>query len=445
MRRHGLFLIGIAVAIVGCRGPRALTESELDDIRAHRKALVVMQFKGTLDGRPFDPLEGWHLGTQMQVNMLKLDQPATPPLNSLYPFYRAPGSDTTWAYAVVEPGNYWMGLANGAGMEEPLKYWYQGDGPLRVEVPRDTPLVYAGSIDIQYTAQHFLFGEMALEPLKPGTRRIADAHDEAATVVAGFAPGIAPIQTILVEPYTAPIHVTGKTPRLWTGSLATLQKPNLGSVAVENFASPGTSLVAVGASGGGGSGEAGAAAILFGGALAIGGGAVGALVGSTESAIWEPRFKQISAEIATMNPPELLRQKLSQGTIAADEPAGIGPQRSQPPKATDTPLLQVWIEAIQIAPAHGNWGGNFTLQLWTRARLWDPATQRWRGDRLYVFTHASTRHTLPACAILVDSKVEPFTLEQIKPPEGLSRIRDEVTHAVNDTAERIKRDFIAAP
>lgn len=414
--------VGLTCIVAGCAcsAQRGLESRERIALR-HGSSLLLLGLAVTVDHRPYDAISdrmspGRLMFSVGDINDLKVRDEFAPPV--------APGStaERGWCYFVLKPGSYM--LSTGSLSCSRLDDLWQGVD-LRVEIPPGEPVVYAGTLQVQARGSKLLFGQTVMQTVGDKDLRLVDESGPAAEVAQRLAPDHVTMRTIMATRYRAPLeHAAGA--RLLVESAARMSQPNLANVAMENFASPGVVLLST-ADGSGGPGAG--AVVVVGAGLALVGAGIGAVIGSAEASSWREHFNTISAEIAAMQPERMLRQRL----IAAGAGAAIDPwpesfwSDGPPPAASaDQPLLHVRLQKIQIAPCHGRAGGAFCLQIWVRARLWDPAAGRWTQDRWVVSGSDKVREDLSPMVFAAAPPAQNFRLDRIKPPDGLAVVRGEV-------------------
>jgi hypothetical protein len=386
----------------GCSLVRQLSPEEYEAIRQNKKTIVLFRLTGSLDNKDVHLL-GERLSADYVYMIplvfglanLDLGEPVKMflPLRSDLNFSpSAEAAEKGWGAFILEPGTYYFSITSYVeGIGEKA-------GPLpefRFIVPPNMPLVYIGYLHLVCTtkeAQGWFggreFGSCSSEAM--ATNEVETASLVAQATLKEFGP---PLSAIM-QPYSSPLAPGTISILAPVGLLAPASKTELGSPewmkrAMRIGLLPSAGLVALAGSGPSGPGAGGAVALAI--LWAPVGTVLGYLSGKWSESSWEPCRKALQESLSKFDPTAELATKLK----AALDNWGvstleIGMQAGGRAEASEVKsILNAQIQRVVLRFCPTSFlSSTVCLEIVTRVRLFESATQSYLLDGVFVYSNA---------------------------------------------------------
>ena len=205
LRSRFVLIILTLFALAACAGVSPPSTSELSEVQAGQKVLVLFRVVGEdPDGKP---LRAFKEGLVDDSVGLALGSPETggvPKGRIERVRYLSPESrDLGWTYLLLDPGTYylavqpprWGNLFTYLDSFKAATRWI-------MEIPPDAPLVYAGTLELYgIAAPGLVFGNKIFVAFDKQVSRVRDEERLAADLGAKHFADLGPVTTILMEPH----------------------------------------------------------------------------------------------------------------------------------------------------------------------------------------------------------------------------------------------------
>jgi len=418
-------------------GPPA--QSEEDSIKQGKRAIVLARIIAEVPGRPID------YPTGRTVRLASIDKGEAP---KAYPLahFPSPGSKKEgWVYFILEPGTYHLSVlptyeVNSNKKRDPetakitetvfgkpmtfSTFWFH--------VPKDTPLLYIGSLNISCKGRYSWWTADATEC---SDTEVIDESAAAQELAGVSLSRYGPLRTMLLSRYGRPddktVPLRAERGFVIKGPQA-LASPEWIGRGIDRGIGAGTIFFLGGAYG----------IFPFIAYLPIGT-AAGFIGGSHSQAKWEPCIEGLSKVFkeydAVWNMTKITAERSIMRFVDTD-----GSRVDDPPAAARAnyleDLLIVNIQEVALRECEKSW--TFCLEMEIRARLWDAAAERLTYDRLLGYTFEKRLHLGRDLYVLPVSPPSPCRdIEAYCGQEGPALFREELSRGITSLTEKLVKDL----
>ncbi|OPY79272.1 MAG: hypothetical protein A4E64_00478 [Syntrophorhabdus sp. PtaU1.Bin058] len=429
----------LVFSLVRCATIGSPTQNEEDSIKQGKQSIVLVRIVAEVPDRAID------YALSRPISLANIDKGEIP---KIYPITHFPSPDSKkegWIYLLLEPGTYYFSVlptfpvdsikerdAETAKVTEitfgkPMMFstfWFQ--------VPKDTPLLYIGSLKISCEGRRSWWTEDVTEC---SDAEVAD-ESAAAQELAGVSLNqYGPLRTMVLSRYGKPDEKRSPSPAaggfIVKGPQA-LSSPEWVGRGIDRGIGAGTIFFLGGAYG----------ILPFIAYLPVGT-AAGLIGGSHSQNKWGSCMEELTKEfkgydvIGNMTNTIAERSPMrpaDPGGSGADDPSGTARENDL------ENLLIVNIQEVSLRECETSW--TFCLEMEIRARLWDTVTERFTYDRLLSYTFEKKSSDSRNLYVLPVSPPSPCRdIEIYCGKEGPAVFRDELSRGITSLTEKLIKDL----
>lgn len=432
---------------------RQPSAEEYESVRQNKKAIVLFRLTGSLDGKEVHLLlekTPWIdssniVGSTVLLANLDSNEPV-----KRFSTYYSPSlvaAESGWGAFLLEPGTYYLSIRSGRLRDTEVHV-----PGFRFTVPADARLIYIGSLHLACSTKELASWSKVRIMGSCSSEATAANEIEAANLIGQDSlREFGPPSSAIMQPYGSPLApgtISGLAP---VGLLAPTSKIDLGSpewmkraIRIGLLPSAGLFFLAGGGAPGPGAGGAVALAILW----APVGATLGYLGGKWSESSWEPCQKALQESLSKFDPTAALAVKLKGAldnwSVAALE---IGTQADGGAEASDVQsILSAYIQRIVARLCRpSSLSTTLCLEVVTRARLFDTATQTYLYDGVFIYSDGelSMLESQPY-ELSVTSSTTPASgrdLEAYCGEGGGEILQSDLSNALNATVNRAVQDL----